>query len=208
MAQLLLIRHGETVWNREGRFQGAIDVPLSEKGKAEARQLGAYLRDKPLKAIYSSHLSRALETAQAVARHHHLPVQVVEGLGEINMGEWAGHSWEEIWEKWPELGRQWYNSPPESPPPPGGEYYPDFQARAMEALEEIAAAHASTDLLAVVTHGGVIRAVINKLLGISWGTRGRFFIKNCSITPMRWQSRGLVVVEGFNDVCHMQYPVR
>ena len=78
----------------------------------------------------------------------------------------------------------------------------------MEALEEIAAAHASTDLLAVVTHGGVIRAVINKLLGISWGTRGRFFIKNCIITPMRWKSRGLGVVEGFSDVCHMQYPVR
>ena len=94
MAQLLLIRHGETVWNREGRFQGAIDVPLSEKGKAEARQLGAYLRDKPLKAIYSSHLSRALETAQAVARHHHLPVQVVKDLG--NQYGRVG---------WPQLGR-------------------------------------------------------------------------------------------------------
>ena len=156
MAQLLLIRHGETVWNREGRFQGAIDVPLSEKGKAEARQLGAYLRDKPLKAIYSSHLSRALETAQAVARHHHLPVQVVEGLGEINMGEWAGHSWEEIWEKWPELGRQWYNSPPESPPPPGGNI--GLQAGQWRPWKK-SRGHASTDLLAVVTHGGVIRAV-------------------------------------------------
>lgn len=208
MAHLLLIRHGETIWNREGRFQGAKDVPLSNKGRAEARQLGAYLRDKPLDAIYSSHLSRALDTAQAVAFHHNLPVQVVEGLGEINMGEWAGLSWEEIWDKWPELGRQWYASPPDSPPPPGGEYYPDFQARAMDALEGIAAGHDSADLVAVVTHGGIIRAVINKLLGISWGTRGKFFIKNCSITPMSWHPQGLVVVEGINDVCHMQNPVR
>lgn len=204
MAKLLLIRHGETIWNREGIFQGAIDVPLSEKGEAEARQLGAYLRDKPLNAIYSSHLCRALDTAKAVSLYHSSPVQVVKELGEIDMGEWAGLSWEAIWEKWPELGRQWHACPPESPPPPGGEYYPDFQGRGMEALESIAASHSETDIVAVVTHGGLIRAVMNKLLGLSWGTRGKLYIKNCSITCLRWQPGGLVVVESVNDVCHMQ----
>ncbi|MDD4769792.1 MAG: histidine phosphatase family protein [Eubacteriales bacterium] len=203
MARLLLIRHGETIWNRERRFQGVMDIPLSEKGRAEARQLAAFLGDKHLDGIYSSHLSRALDTAKAVASYHDLEVQVVAELSEINVGEWAGLGWDEIWEKWPELGRQWHACPPESPAPPGGEYYPDFQKRCMEALDKIAAAHADTDQVAVVSHGGVIRAVMNKLLGLSWKTRGKFFVRNCSITPMRWQPGGLVAVEGFNDVCHM-----
>jgi len=203
MAQLLLIRHGETIWNRERRFQGVMDIPLSEKGREEARQLAAFLGDKHLDAIYSSHLSRALDTAKAVAAYHDLEVQAVEDLSEINVGEWAGLGWEEIWERWPELGRQWYANPPESPPPPGGEYYPDFQKRCMAALEKIAAAHSDTDQVAVVSHGGVIRALMNQLLGLSWKTRGIFYVQNCSITRMRWQPGGKVVVEGFNDVCHM-----
>lgn len=208
MAHLLLIRHGETIWNRERRFQGVMDIPLSDKGRAEADLLAAYLRDKRLDAIYSSHLSRALDTAKAVAAYHDLGVGVVEGLSEINVGEWAGMSWEEIWERWPELGGQWYANPPESPAPPGGEYYPDFQKRCIAALENIAAAHGDADKVAVVTHGGVIRAVMNQLLGLSWGTRGKFFVRNCSITRMRWQPRGIVVVEGFNDVCHMNIETR
>lgn len=204
MAGLLLIRHGETIWNREQRFQGALDVPLSDKGREEAGLLAASLADKPLAAIYASPLSRARDTAQAVAAHHGLPVLTVENLSEVNVGEWAGHTWEEVWAKWPELGRQWHANPPASPAPPGGEYYPDFQKRCLEAMEGIAAAHEEGVQVAVICHGGVIRAVLNQLLGLSWGTRGVFFVKNCSITRLRWQPRGKVVVEGFNDVCHLQ----
>ena len=204
MARLLVIRHGETAWNRVQRFQGAIDVPLSEEGIREASLLAAHLKDKPLSAVYASTLSRARDTARAIAAPHGLEVVEKPGLGELNIGEWAGMNWKEILTEWPELGRRWRDNPQTSPAPPGGEYYPDFQNRVMEALEQVAAAHGEQELVAVVSHGGAIRTVINRLLGLPWGTRGQFFIRNCSITPMRWQPEGPVIVEGFNDVCHLK----
>lgn len=204
MPRLLLIRHGETVWNHERRFQGVEDVPLSEKGREQARLLAVSLRDEPLAAIYSSPLSRALDTAKAVRGQRPLEIQREPRLQEIDVGEWAGLGWEEIWERWPDLGRRWHANPSAAPAPPGGEYYPDFQERAMAAMEAIAAAHGDKDLVAVVSHGGVIRAVMNKLFGLTWGTRGRFFISNCSITRMRWQPEEPVVLAGFNDLCHLK----
>lgn len=204
MPRLLLIRHGETVWNRESRFQGVLDVPLSEKGKEEAALLAAFLRDKPLSAIYSSPLGRAQETARAISNAAGLEVCTVDALKEIDVGEWSGLTWEEVWAKWPELGRRWHENPPASPPPPGGEYYPDFQKRSLRAVEEIVSRHGDEDWLALVTHGGVIRAVLNQLLGIAWGSKAVFYIKNCSFTRLRWQRQGKIILDNINDVCHLK----
>lgn len=203
MARLLVIRHGETAWNREQRFQGARDVPLNEKGRQQASLLAAYLGDKPLAAIYSSPLSRAVATAEAVAAYHSLTVRQAPGLSEINVGEWEGLNWEQIWAKWPQLGRQWHANPQLSPPPPGGEDYTVFQERSLAAMEAIAAAHTETDYIAVVCHGGVIRAVLNHLLGLGWGTRGRYYSRNCSINRLRWQPAGPVIVDSINDVGYL-----
>lgn len=204
MAQLLIIRHGETIWNRERRFQGVIDIPLSERGQEEAKLLAIALQDKPLAAIYSSPLSRALATAEQIASYHRLVIQVVDDLREINVGEWGGMGWEEIWEKWPDLGRRWHANPQKSPAPPGGEYYPDFQNRSLMAMEKIAAKHDPSDQIVLVCHGGVIRAVMNQLFGLTWETRGKFFVRNCSITRLDWRPGGPVVLASFNESNHLQ----
>lgn len=204
MANLFIIRHGETIWNREYRFQGATDIPLSDEGRGQARRVAAFLKDKPLDAIYSSPLSRALDTARAVASEHGLEVRVLPALQEIDVGEWAGKTWAEIREIWPELVKSWRANPLTSDPPPGGEHYADFRKRCLEAFEGIAAAHSDSEQVAVVCHGGVIRAVVTALLGIPWETRGKFYTLNCSITKMRWQPGGEVVIDVFNDGCHLE----
>jgi len=201
--QFIIIRHGETLWNREKRFQGSADIPLSDKGRAQARRVASMLEDKPLDAIYSSPLRRALDTANAVALSHGLEVRVVDDLQEINVGEWSGKTWTEIRATWPDLEKRWSADPYSSDAPPGGEHYRDFQSRCIRALDEIAAAHTDSDQVAVVCHGGVIRAVMNELLGLVWNTRGKIYALNCSITRMRWKSRGTVIIDGFNDSCHL-----
>ena len=203
MTNLLLIRHGETLWNRQGRFQGSADIALSELGRAQARRLAESLADKHLDAIYSSPLSRALDTAKAVAAPHGLEVQVVDDLAEINVGEWSGKTWAEIHEIWPELAKNWRVNPLDSGPPPGGEEYSDFRRRCMEAMDYIAGRHGGADQVAVVCHGGVIRAVVTGLLGIPWQTRGKLYTLNCSITRMRWQPGGDVIIDALNDACHL-----
>lgn len=204
MAHLLIIRHGETQWNRENRFQGSADIPLSDKGRAQARQVAAILKDKHLDAIYSSPLSRALDTAQAIAHGRDLEIQVVDDLQEINVGEWSGKTWPEIRDIWPKLEREWTTNPLTSDPPPGGEHYEDFRKRCMDAMDSISAAHQDSDQVAIVCHGGVIRAIITALLGMPWETRGKIYTHNCSITRMRWQAGGKVIIDVFNDACHLE----
>ena len=204
MAYLLLIRHGETMWNREKRFQGATDIPLSDKGRAQARRVAGFLADMPLDAIYSSPLQRALDTATAVAEGHGLEVGIVNDIQEINVGEWSGKTWDEIRHLWPELEKRWSADPYTSDPPPGGEDYRDFQNRCIRALDEIAGAHDDGQQVAVICHGGVIRAVMNELLGLTWTTRGKIYSKNCSVTRLRWKAGGTVVIDGFNDSCHLE----
>jgi len=204
VAKFLIIRHGETLWNRENRFQGSADIPLSDKGRAQARRVAVALADKPLDAIYSSPLSRALDTAKAVAAEHSMDIQVMDDLQEINVGEWSGKTWAEIREMWPELEKNWREDPYTSGPPPGGEDYQDFQVRCINALDTIAAQHTDSELVAIVCHGGVIRAVMRELLKLPGQSRGRIYSLNCSITRMRWQAGGEVIIDGFNDACHLE----
>ncbi|HOB35199.1 MAG: histidine phosphatase family protein [Firmicutes bacterium] len=204
MAQLWIIRHGETQWNRENRFQGILDVPLSETGRAQARRLAAYLADKHFDAVYSSPLSRALDTARIVAAEHGLEVETVTDLQEIDVGEWAGKTWADIRRMWPQLEKTWRANPLASDPPPGGEHYAEFRRRCLAALEAIAARHGEEQRVAVISHGGVIRAVLTALLEIPWQTRGRLYSLNCSITKLRWQPGGPVIIDAINEACHLE----
>ena len=155
MTTILLARHGETDWNADGRFQGHADVALNELGRQQARALGLRLRGEPIDAIWSSDLGRAKQTAFYVASSFGLPVRLSGELREMDVGRWSGHTREEIAAKWPEeylrwreTGRGW----------PDGEDFDAMQARTVDALHGIAAAHEG-QLVLVVTHGGPIRAV-------------------------------------------------
>ncbi|HEU0337127.1 MAG TPA: histidine phosphatase family protein, partial [Gaiellaceae bacterium] len=101
MATVLLARHGETDWNREGRFQGHADPPLNDLGRAQARELADRLAREPLAAVYASPLRRAYETAEIVAATHDLPLRSVAGLREVDVGSWSGLTRSEIEARFP-----------------------------------------------------------------------------------------------------------
>jgi len=151
---ILLARHGETDWNREGRFQGHADPLLNETGRAQAAELAAELNDVELGAIYSSPLRRALETAQVVAAEHRLSPIPIEALREVDVGSWQGLTRTEIEARFPEQFARWldYDQGWQD-----GETYEEMGRRAVAALLELAAAHEGERILAV-THGGPIRA--------------------------------------------------
>ena len=109
--RLYLIRHGETDFNREGRYQGRLDVELSTLGKEQAQALAHRLEKTPFTAIYASNLKRAQATAQIIAAHHELPVQVEPDLRERDFGSWEGFTFAEIEERFPEEAKQWLEDP-------------------------------------------------------------------------------------------------
>jgi broad specificity phosphatase PhoE len=138
MTRLILIRHGETDWNVEGRYQGQADPPLNARGLAQARELAEALRGVTLDVLYSSPLRRALQTAQILAAGLRLPLHVEPRLMEIHQGDWQGRLRAEISARYPDLFRRWETEPWEVTPP-GGEHLTHVQDRVYAALDDILA---------------------------------------------------------------------
>jgi broad specificity phosphatase PhoE len=151
---ILLARHGETDWNREGRFQGWADPPLNATGRAQAVDLSVALMAEELAAVYSSPLRRACETAEIVAASRDLEPVRVDALREVDVGSWSGLTREEIEQRFPEQYTRWldYDQGWED-----GETYEQMAERVVGALLELAAEHDGERILAV-THGGPMRA--------------------------------------------------
>jgi broad specificity phosphatase PhoE len=150
-----LARHAESDWNVENRFQGNVDRPLTERGRAQARALAAELAHVPLEGVYTSPLRRALETAEIVAADKGLrPIAVAE-LSEIDVGGWAGLSRREVESQFPEAFRRWVGG---GEGWEDGESYANMSARVLAAVIRVAEEHPDTSVL-VVSHGGPIRAL-------------------------------------------------
>lgn len=187
MTTLYLIRHGEAEGNPEGRFLGQQDVPLTLRGHEQAAALAQRLADLPLTAVYSSDLRRAMQTAAALAAQRGLAVQPCPALREAAFGRWSGMTYAEIEAGWPEACAAWL-AEPERTAPPDGECLADLRLRAMQALDALAALHAG-ESVAVVTHGGVLGALLTGWLGPdAW----REPVRNAAVltvhrTPWGWQ---------------------
>jgi broad specificity phosphatase PhoE len=145
MTTLLVARHGETDWNREGRWQGWADPPLNDTGRAQARRLAEELRETAFDAVYSSDLRRAFETAEILAAPHGAPVVADAGLREIDVGSWSGLTRSEIEARFPDGKR------------PDGETHEQHGTRVRAAVVRIAREHLGERIL-LVTHGGTIRS--------------------------------------------------
>jgi broad specificity phosphatase PhoE len=179
---LVLVRHGETEWNRIDRWQGFTGPPLNELGRRQAERLALSLH--AVDAIYSSDTTRVRETASIIASHLRLPVIEDARLREVNFGEWEGLTREEINERYPDAFDRWETR--EHPePPPGGEADTAMATRVLEVVREIAAKHAGQRVL-VVTSGGPIRSVQAHVDGVEQATARRHFtrVDNCAVVEM------------------------
>ena len=165
MTRVIMLRHGETLWNREGKMQGQADIELSAHGREQAHEVATELSQYAFDAVWSSPLSRAVETARTVASVQGLDVHVDARLGEINMGSWAGKTWAEVSKAYPEwverlrAGEDFRRSE-------SGETSEEMARRGTLALHDIAAEHPDQTVL-VATHGFFARVTVASLLGLS-----------------------------------------
>jgi broad specificity phosphatase PhoE len=166
---ILLARHGESDWNRAGRWQGHADRPLTDRGREQARALAERLADTELDAVYSSDLARARETAEIVAAPRGLRVHELAGLREVDVGAWSGLTRAEAEERFPEHYRRWVAGEEGWD---DGETYAELSDRVVAAVRTIAAERPD-DRILVVAHGGSIRAIHAAALGVDIHTYRR-----------------------------------
>jgi broad specificity phosphatase PhoE len=198
---MLLVRHGESTWNREHRIQGQLDPPLSDEGRRQASTLGRRLAGRPLAGFYSSDLTRAMETASLIGAASGLAPTPVADLREIYLGEWEGLTTEDLAKRYPEAWAGW-TVEPSWDLVPGGEGAAAFEARVEAVLDDIFKRHPEGDVL-VVTHGGVIQIALHRIVGRSSRGLFAFRIQNASISVLE-KRNGRMVVGGVNDVGHLE----
>jgi len=200
MTTIFLIRHGETEWNRNGRWQGHADIPLSEDGRAQARALAQRFKQEGVSFdyLYASDLSRALETAQVIGAALGMSVHPFPAAREVNVGSWSGLTRAEIIAQYPGAFTSFFYSP-------DGESQELFTSRVGEGLLQLVERHPGTRL-AIVTHGGTIRAMLKYLVtqhGLPESPS--LFLGNTSITEIQQNGTAWQVVR-LNDLAHLDSP--
>jgi broad specificity phosphatase PhoE len=201
MTRVYLIRHGETLWNAEGRIQGHTDIGLTELGRSQARSAARRMADLPLRAVLSSDLCRASETADILARPLGLSVATTADLREAYLGQWQGMTTTEIAQSDADLLAQW-RADNVGTRPPGAEGVAQVQERAVRALQHWMEEHAG-ESTALVSHGGPIKTLICWAIGAPLTCMRRFRMDNASIsciqvTPSR------VELLFHNDTHHLE----
>jgi broad specificity phosphatase PhoE len=201
MTRILLARHGETDWNRDGRWQGHSDRSLDDAGRAQARRLGTHLARLGVDLLYSSDLARARETAAAVEAATGLEARLDPDLREVDVGGLTGCSRAEVEARDPAWFQQWLEGAVTGYP--DGETYQDVHRRSVRAFERILA-DADGGTAVVVCHGGNIRAITLEVLGNPRaGERWRLAaVANCSITAFE-RRHGRVALVTFNETGHL-----
>jgi probable phosphomutase (TIGR03848 family) len=180
MPTLLLIRHGDNDFIRRNRLAGRTPgVHLNEKGRQQAENVAQILAKAPIKAVYSSPMERAVETAQPLAAGLGLEVQVRPGLIELNYGNWTGRTFKQLGrvKLWKEV-----NVNPAGVRFPGGESFIEVQERVVSELEAIAGLHAEDDIVACFSHGDIIRLAVAHCLQMPLNAYQRLSIQTASIT--------------------------
>lgn len=201
MTRFILVRHGQTEWNRNERFRGRADIPLNETGLAQAEATGQRVAvEWQPQAIYTSPLSRSVKTAEAIAKHYGLVVQPHLGLADIDYGEWQGLSPEEARQRWPEEIDAWYNRPHQARIP-GGETLADLRARAMQMIDELAARYAG-ETIVLVGHTVINRIILLGILDLGNERFWRLKQDTCAINVFE-SDEGDFTLVSLNDTCHL-----
>lgn len=196
--ELILIRHGETIWNKEGKVQGFSDIDLSDIGINQVQQLASSLKNHLIHAIYSSPLARAHKTARIINQYHHTQIFLESGLMEMDHGDFEGYSFRELMACEKDFLKKWM-SDPASVKMPNGESFLELQTRAWNVIEGITAKH---DNALIVSHSFTIASILCKIKNISLSEFRSVHVDNASRTVVTFQN-GSASIDVLNDRSHL-----
>lgn len=200
--KIIFVRHGQTVFNKESRYQGHTDAELSELGRRQAERVADRLSGEKIDAVYSSDLSRAADTAERIAQPHNLEVKTDPELRECAFGDWEGLTVSEIRETYPDLYMN-YRKDSVTFRAPGGERLEELRERTVRAIDRIAAGHPN-DTVAIVTHGGPIRAFFCHALDADLKTFRKITLSNTGMTIFSRELNGQWLLQALNETCHLE----
>ncbi len=199
--RLIIVRHGESEWNRIHRYQGQLDAPLSDLGLRQARALGERLRGEQLDQIYTSPLQRAARTAEAIAENHpSVPFAYADALLEIHHGEWQGKFAEEIRTEYAAGLEEWRQHPTRSQMP-GGESFSNILKRTLDFKEQLVAEHKDQTVL-VSSHDVVVKILVADALGMNMDRINRIWVTNASISVIEYGA-DLPYLVSLSEACHL-----
>jgi broad specificity phosphatase PhoE len=199
MLHLMLVRHGETEWNAQRRYQGQTNVPLSGLGRRQAELVAERLTGERIDAVYASDLKRAWETAQIIAEKSGLQVLSEPRLRELKFGILEGLTFDEAQEKYPEMINAWledFNNTPE-----GAETIDVFNARIISLLDDLKGKH-DEQVLLLVGHGGSLSEILRVVLGLSREKRWYLEMENASLSEVLIDD-DYISLKRVNDTCHL-----
>jgi broad specificity phosphatase PhoE len=198
LVQIFLIRHGATDWNLQGRCQGATDRPLSEVGLRQAEEIAATLSAESLRAVYSSDLTRARQTAHLISRPHGLEVTIEAAIRELDHGELEGLTFAEIKQNYPGFIERWRTEPADIQVP-GGERLTDVAERAWDGLNRIARRHQSRETVIVVSHNFPILGIVCRITGTQLNQYRTFHLDPCGVTRIHYSGDNNWTVTQINN---------
>ncbi|OQA14333.1 MAG: Phosphoserine phosphatase 1 [bacterium ADurb.Bin363] len=182
-------------------FRGQLNVNLNENGLKQAEELGEVLQKREIKAIYSSPLKRALETANIIARKHNMEVKIHEGFNNISLGEWEGKSKETIQKNYPEFWHQWvYDT--ENIEIPGGEKLSQVRDRAFMTLKELIQDNRGETFI-IVSHRCVLKVLLSAVLDIGGKYFWKIYLDNASYSTVKYDDEQGFSVTLLNETCHL-----
>jgi len=198
---VLLIRHGQTSWNKQRRFLGRTDIPLDDEGTHQAASAAASLASIPFSALYSSPLSRAWGTATAIANTRNSPIVPAPDLTELNQGELEGKFGSNLANDYPAFFEQW-NTDPTHARVPGGETLAECHARAMKAVHSIMSSHQPGPPVAIVSHRMTIGCIICEALNLPLRFNLMIGQRNTAINLLGYRD-GTLSLHRLNDADHL-----
>lgn len=200
MTRVILVRHGQTEWNVQLKYQGHSDINLTTQGVRQAELVAARLAKEPVDAIYSSDLGRALRTAEYIASPHQLPVTPLNGLREYHFGEWEGLTFKQIAKQWPDLNANFFKNP-DTVRVPGGETFGEVKARAEAVVRKLVDQHPEQTIV-LVSHGGTIRTILCAALGLHLNRIWSIRQDNTAVNIVEYYQETAIVAL-VNDVHHL-----
>jgi broad specificity phosphatase PhoE len=202
MVTVILVRHGETEWNRREIFRGRADVELNERGREQAKALGAALDRRSIDVVYSSPLSRAVETAEAITGPHGMSVEIEDAFIDFHYGTWQGLPHDEVRQRYPDMYHDWVERP-HTVRMDGGESLRMVRRRAMQALMRVVDRH-QDETVVVVAHRVVNKVMLCAVLELDNSHFWRIRQDTCALNVFEW-SDGRFLIRLLNDTCHLKH---